>query len=85
MSLHLPDPYLHAATLQSLFEFADLCVPVMVGVQDFRREHPCSVGRLGNGHCIGLVDREEGDVYVFEILQLRDVFRVAGYIDTRAA
>ena len=55
----------------------------MVWDEDFRRESLGSGDALLRGHCIRLIDREEGEVDVSEIGHLGDVFGVAGDVNPK--
>lgn len=56
----------------------------MVWDEDFRGESLSGGDALRGGHCIRLIDREEGEVDVLEVSHLWDVFSVSGDVDTQA-
>ena len=57
----------------------------MVGVEDRRFQCLHRFDGLVDGHRVGLVDRQEGDVDILQRLQFGRGFAIAGDVDARAA
>ena len=62
----------------------DHAVAVVVGEEDAGTDDLGGVDQLFDGHGVGLVAREEGDVDVFELGHLGDVLSVASNVDAQA-
>ena len=55
----------------------------MVGEQHFRLDDSRCVDTLIDGHRVGLVARQEGDVDILQVGHLGDVLRIAGDVDAQ--
>ena len=55
----------------------------MVGEEDLRLNDPCSVDTLIDGHRVGLVTGQEGNVDILQVGHLGDILRIASDVDAQ--
>lgn len=79
--LQFANPHFNAFGFQRGNQFFYLSFIIMIRVENERLYHTGSMKGLFDGHSIGLVHRQESDVYILQVTHFGNVFRITGYVD----
>ena len=82
--LVMPYPHLNPIVFQKRRNIAHIRLAIVIREQHLRFDHPRRIDELLDGHRVGLVTGEEGNIDVLDVGHFGDVLGVASDIDFQA-